>query len=158
MGQAVRKFSVRNLSIAIKIAIPLVVFGCFFLLLAITTVFSLSQINRQFDILERDAYQLLNRSASGIRILQSFHVELYHLVLVAATESDLAKLGRLTAAIENERAKVDDELVSVARTVRAVEGATILAEAIDDSFRNYSNVPVHPPSVDGVARGIGLAI
>src|SRR5687768_5951950 len=102
MGQAVRTFSVRNLSIAVKISIPLVVFGCFFLLLAITTVFSLSQINRQFEILDRDAYQLLNRSATGIRVLQSFHVDLFHLVLVAATESDTAKLGKFNAVVEGK--------------------------------------------------------
>ncbi len=132
-----RKLSIRNLGIAIKISLPLIIFGIFFLVLAVTTVSSLSGIEKQFVALDRDAFQLQNRSASGIRALQSFHVSLFNLVLVGATESDVTKLQKTAAVVEGEQAKLRAQFDDIAQAIRERDGIKDIGEAFGRTQKKY---------------------
>ncbi|MBF0562896.1 MAG: HAMP domain-containing protein [Alphaproteobacteria bacterium] len=137
MDKALRKMSISNLPIAIRIALPLIVSGAFFLVLAATTISALSSISRQEETLEREAFQLLNRTATEIRAFQGFHVTLFGVILVAATENNPTKVDKLVAETDAHRIKLGKEFENLRTMLKEVNGAGALGDEMGKTFKAY---------------------
>lgn len=137
MSSAFSTLSIRNLPIAVKIALPSVIFGLFLLALSGATVFSLSEINRQFDHLDRNAFQVLNRASSGVRTLQDFHVKMFHVLMVASTENDPSKLDGLISEVQGRRAQILEAFNGLAAMTRDLGRAGGISESLAKHVKEY---------------------
>ncbi|MEI8394700.1 MAG: HAMP domain-containing methyl-accepting chemotaxis protein [Rhodospirillaceae bacterium] len=130
--------AVRNQKIAIRIALPLIVFGSFFLVLATTTITSLSEIAHEADHLDHDAFRLLDRTATGIRSFQSFHVDLFSLVLHGAMENNPERLQKIAEKVESRRSVLLSDFAEYGKTIAEFKQGNSFAKLLADSVKEYN--------------------